>query len=305
MIPQESELVDELFNRLVQLETAQRDPEAERLIADGGHAARSACRLRCCWWHESTVLPKDERRSSAPMHASRNCRCKQAPRRSRNGGRQVSSTACGRLSAAARRTARCRAYARRAPISRRASSRSRDIRGKCRSPDIRVLPASARADRFSAPQPQPPPASSAAHCCLTASAQCSAITLAEPVRVNSPVVTISPQPMPTENKTVNRIWRDDDREQDRQQDLADEELLNKTPNKISGRRRRSTRQRARPDGRRGFCRRRRLADASRASGDCSIKILLHTRNWRALKSSRPGGIGRTAAQSGSSPSLPA
>src|SRR5206468_1987559 len=33
MTPQESELVDELFNRLVQLETAQRDPEAERLIA--------------------------------------------------------------------------------------------------------------------------------------------------------------------------------------------------------------------------------------------------------------------------------
>jgi hypothetical protein len=35
MTPQESELVDELFNRLVQLETAQRDPDAERLIADG------------------------------------------------------------------------------------------------------------------------------------------------------------------------------------------------------------------------------------------------------------------------------
>ena len=35
MTPQESELVDELFNRLAQLETAQRDPEAERLIADG------------------------------------------------------------------------------------------------------------------------------------------------------------------------------------------------------------------------------------------------------------------------------
>jgi hypothetical protein len=34
MTPQESELVDELFNRLVQLETAQRDPEAERLIAN-------------------------------------------------------------------------------------------------------------------------------------------------------------------------------------------------------------------------------------------------------------------------------
>ena len=152
MTPQESELVDELFNRLVQLETAQRDPEAARLIADGLRRAPHAV-------------------YAAPMHVSRNCRCKQAPRRSRNSGRQVSSTACGRLSAAARRAARCRAYARRALIGRRASSRSRDIRGKCRSPDIRVLPASVRADRFSAPQPQPPLASSAAHCCLTASAQ--------------------------------------------------------------------------------------------------------------------------------------
>jgi uncharacterized protein len=35
MTPQESQLVDELFNRLAQLETAQRDPGAERLIADG------------------------------------------------------------------------------------------------------------------------------------------------------------------------------------------------------------------------------------------------------------------------------
>jgi uncharacterized protein len=35
MTPQESKLVDELFNRLLQLETAQRDPVAERLIADG------------------------------------------------------------------------------------------------------------------------------------------------------------------------------------------------------------------------------------------------------------------------------
>jgi hypothetical protein len=37
--PQESELVDELFNRLDQLETAQRDPEAERSGPQGGHSA--------------------------------------------------------------------------------------------------------------------------------------------------------------------------------------------------------------------------------------------------------------------------
>ena len=35
MTPQESELVKALFDRLSQLETAQRDPEAERLIAQG------------------------------------------------------------------------------------------------------------------------------------------------------------------------------------------------------------------------------------------------------------------------------
>src|SRR6516164_2025245 len=49
------------------------------------------CRRCCC----------KTRRSSAPMHVSRNCRCKQAPQRSRNSGRQVSSTACGRLTAGA------------------------------------------------------------------------------------------------------------------------------------------------------------------------------------------------------------
>jgi uncharacterized protein len=35
MTPQESELIDDLFDRLAKLETAQRDPDAERLIVDG------------------------------------------------------------------------------------------------------------------------------------------------------------------------------------------------------------------------------------------------------------------------------
>ena len=35
MTPQEQALVDELFDRLASLENAPRDPEAERLIADG------------------------------------------------------------------------------------------------------------------------------------------------------------------------------------------------------------------------------------------------------------------------------
>ena len=41
--------------------------------------------------------------------------------------------------------------------------------------------------------------------------------------MHSPAATISPQPMPTENKTANRIWRTHDREQDAEQDLADED----------------------------------------------------------------------------------
>ena len=55
MTPQESELVDELFNRLAQLETAQRDPEAERLIADGLRRAPHAVYALV-----QTVLLQDE-----------------------------------------------------------------------------------------------------------------------------------------------------------------------------------------------------------------------------------------------------
>jgi len=55
LTPQESELVDELFNRLVQLETAQRDPEAERLIADGLRRAPHAVYALV-----QTVLLQDE-----------------------------------------------------------------------------------------------------------------------------------------------------------------------------------------------------------------------------------------------------
>jgi hypothetical protein len=55
MTPQESELVDELFNRLVQLETAQRDPEAERLIAVGLRRAPHAVYALV-----QTVLLQDE-----------------------------------------------------------------------------------------------------------------------------------------------------------------------------------------------------------------------------------------------------
>ncbi len=42
MTPQEHQLVDELFERLSKLENAPRDPEAERLIADGAKRAPHA-----------------------------------------------------------------------------------------------------------------------------------------------------------------------------------------------------------------------------------------------------------------------
>jgi len=63
MTPQESELVDELFNRLVQLETAQRDPEAERLIADGLRRAPHAVYALV-----QTVLLQDEALKRANAH---------------------------------------------------------------------------------------------------------------------------------------------------------------------------------------------------------------------------------------------
>jgi hypothetical protein len=55
MTPQESELVDELFDRLAQLETTQRDPEAERLIGNGLRRAPHAAYALV-----QTVLLQDE-----------------------------------------------------------------------------------------------------------------------------------------------------------------------------------------------------------------------------------------------------
>ena len=42
MTPQESQLVEDLFDRLAKLETLPRDPAAERLIADGTQRAPHA-----------------------------------------------------------------------------------------------------------------------------------------------------------------------------------------------------------------------------------------------------------------------
>jgi len=55
MTPQETQLVDELFDRLAKLETVPRDPDAERLIADGVRRAPHAIYALV-----QTVLLQDE-----------------------------------------------------------------------------------------------------------------------------------------------------------------------------------------------------------------------------------------------------
>jgi uncharacterized protein len=55
MTPQEQQLVAELFDRLAKLETAPRDPDAERLIADGARQAPHALYALV-----QTVLVQDE-----------------------------------------------------------------------------------------------------------------------------------------------------------------------------------------------------------------------------------------------------
>ena len=55
MTPQEQELVNELFDRLAKLESSSRDPNAERLIADGlGRAPHAVYAL------VQTALVQDE-----------------------------------------------------------------------------------------------------------------------------------------------------------------------------------------------------------------------------------------------------
>jgi len=65
MTPQESELVAELFDRLVQLENAPRNPDAERIIADGLRRAPHAI-----YPLVQTVLLQDEalKRANARIH---------------------------------------------------------------------------------------------------------------------------------------------------------------------------------------------------------------------------------------------
>ena len=113
MTPQEQALVDELFARLASVENAPRDPEAERLIADGLRR-RPMPSMRWCRPPSSRT-----RRSSAPMRGWRKCRRSSAAA-SKNSSREASSTVCATpCSAGASRAARYRACAHRRRKSRR------------------------------------------------------------------------------------------------------------------------------------------------------------------------------------------
>ena len=91
MTPQENELVAELFDRLAKLETTPRDPDAERLIADGTRRAR---RTRSTLWSRPRCCKT--KRSSAPMRGSKNCRRRSTNRRSPDSGKAAFSTRCAR-----------------------------------------------------------------------------------------------------------------------------------------------------------------------------------------------------------------
>ena len=74
MTPQERQLVDELFDRLVRLENAPRDAEAQRAISEG-LARRRTRSIRSCRRCSSRM-----RRSNARMRASANSQAKIPPR---------------------------------------------------------------------------------------------------------------------------------------------------------------------------------------------------------------------------------
>ena len=198
MTPQESELVNELFNRLAQLETAQRDPGAERLIADGLRRAPHAVYALV-----QTVLLQDEALKRA------NARIEELQV-------QTSPAAEPEQPPTSFLDSMREALGGRAPHGSVPSVRmagGNQSQGQQPQPEYpRQLPLSGYpgAPGFGSGGSFLGTAASAAagvigaHCCLTASAQCSAITSAEP--------------MPTANRTANRIWRTT--------------TANKTPNKI-------------------------------------------------------------------------
>jgi Uncharacterized protein conserved in bacteria (DUF2076) len=133
MTPQEQDLVNELFERLAKVESSPRDPNAERLIADGLRRAPNATYALV-----QTALVQ-MRHSSAPTRGSRSCRRKLAARS--NSEAVASSTACAMPSlAGVSREAPCHRSTRKRnlyPRQLRPIDRNRDIPRK-RRPILRV-----------------------------------------------------------------------------------------------------------------------------------------------------------------------
>ena len=148
MTPQEQALVDELFDRLASLENTPRDPEAERLIADGLRRAPHAVYALV-----QTALVQDEALKRA------NARIEELQAQFGGGEQEQQQgsflTVCAKpCSAGVNHGARYRLCARRQRkyrrLLRRPTDLSRAIRRKCQP----ALP-SAQADRSSARRLRP------------------------------------------------------------------------------------------------------------------------------------------------------
>ena len=156
MTPQENELVTELFDRLAKLETTPRDPEAERLIADGTRRAPHAVYALV-----QTTLLQDEalKRANARIEELQ-AQVDEPPQPGQRQGSFLELDARGVWRKRAARFGAERARPK-SPLPKprhRATrhttcNRSRPTRRRRDIPGARL---SAPADRSSAPQPRPP-----------------------------------------------------------------------------------------------------------------------------------------------------
>ena len=163
MTPQETQLVDDLFDRLAKLETTPRDPEAERLMTEALRRAPHAV-----YSLVQTALVQDEalKRANARIEeVQAQVSARGTAGKPPNSSRQASSAPCAKRLQDAYPLARFGAE--RARVGARHSAAEQSIArpstaaglsaATTGSPMPPALP-SAPADRFSAPRPRPPPA---------------------------------------------------------------------------------------------------------------------------------------------------
>ena len=164
MTPQENDLVAELFDRLAKLETTPRDPDAERLIADGARQAPHALYALV-----QTTLLQDEalKRANArieelqaqvdepPQPGQRQGSFLDSMRATFGGGEPRGSVPSVRAQIRRRRTRRRQARHRQATRRRTFNHNPPTRRRHPAMPAARRL---APADRSLAPRPRPRPA---------------------------------------------------------------------------------------------------------------------------------------------------